>query len=60
MYNVLWIDDQCKDQELKQFIIKAYNNGIKLDGYQSYEEGFEVLEKNIETYDAILLDGMFF
>lgn len=60
MYNVLWIDDQCNDQELKQFIIKAYNNGIKLNGYPSYEEGFEVLESNLEKYDAILLDGMFF
>jgi hypothetical protein len=57
-YKVLWVDDQCK--EMEQFVIEADNEGIYLDGYRSYIEGFEILEKNLEKYDAILLDGLFF
>lgn len=58
MYKVLWIDDKYK--ELVQFAIEASNEGLILEGYQSFEEGFEALEKNLEGYDVILLDGLFF
>lgn len=60
MYRVLWIDDQHNHPEMIQFAIDADNNEIHLDGYPSYEEGFEALEKNIDKYDIILLDGLFF
>jgi hypothetical protein len=57
-YNVLWIDD--KYIEMKDFQILAEQNNIILDGFESYEEAFEILEKNKKKYDAILLDGLFF
>ncbi len=60
MIEVLWIDDQHKEEEMIQLIIDAENAGIRLNGYTSYEEGFEVLEKDLERFDCILLDGMFF
>ena len=60
MYKVLWIDDQYQDAEMVHFAIDAENEGLLLDGYSSYEEGFEVLEKNLEQYDIILLDGLLF
>jgi hypothetical protein len=56
-YNVLWIDD--KYLEMESFQILAEQNEIILDGYKSYEEAFEILEKNKKKYDAILLDGLF-
>lgn len=60
MYKVLWIDDQYKDPEMIQFAIEADNNGLILEGYPSFEEGFEALENSLDHYDVILLDGLFF
>lgn len=60
MYKVLWIDDQYKDAEMIQFAIEADNEGLILEGYPSFEEGFEALERKLEHFDAILLDGLFF
>ena len=60
MYRVLWIDDEHSDEELIPFIIEAKQKGFYLNGFPSYKEGFQVLEKNLELYDVILLDGMFF
>lgn len=60
MYKVLWIDDQFMDEAMIQFAIEADDEGLSLDGYASFEEGFEALEMNIEHYDIILLDGIFF
>lgn len=60
MYKVLWIDDQHQDDEMIQFVIDAENNGLILEGYASFEEGFEILERNIEQFDVILLDGLFY
>ncbi len=60
MYKVLWIDDQFRDTEMIQFAIEADNEGLSLDGYPSFEEGFEALEKDLKNYDIILLDGLFF
>ena len=57
-YNILWIDDQYKD--LFQFIIDAENENIFLDGFTSFEEGFDHLEMNIHNYDGVLLDALFF
>lgn len=60
MYKVLWIDDQYKDSEMIQFAIEADNEGLVLEGFPSFEEGFEALERNMEHFDIILLDGLFF
>jgi hypothetical protein len=60
MYKVLWIDDQYKDAEMIQFAIEADNEGLILEGYPSFEEGFDALEKKLEHFDVILLDGLFF
>lgn len=60
MYKVLWIDDQFKDPEMIQFAIEADNEGLLLEGYTSFEEGFDALERKLEHFDAILLDGLFF
>lgn len=59
-YLILWVDDQCNDNEMIQFKIEAENEGVILEGYTSFEEAFEVLENKIEHFDGILLDGMFF
>ena len=60
MYKVLWIDDQYKDAVMIQFAIEADNEGLILEGYPSFEEGFEALERKLEHFDVILLDGLFF
>jgi hypothetical protein len=60
MIEVLWIDDEHNEIAMQQLKISAGNEGIRLNGYSSYEEGFEVLEKNLDRFDCILLDGMFF
>ena len=60
MFKVLWIDDQYKDAEMIQFAIEADNEGLLLEGYPSFEEGFEALERKQEHFDVILLDGLFF
>ena len=59
-YKILWVDDQHQDKDMIQFIIDAESEGLLLDGYTSFEEAFEVMEKQIPIFDAILLDGMFF
>ena len=59
MYKVLWIDDDCKEDDMGYFIEEAEEKGFILDGYESYEEAFDILEKNIDKYDIILLDGLF-
>lgn len=50
MYRVLWIDDEHSDEELIPFIIEAKQKGFYLNGFPSYKEGFQVLEKNLELY----------
>lgn len=42
------------------FALEAEAEGLILDGYPSFEEGFEALQKNLEHYDVILLDGLFY
>lgn len=59
-YNILWIDDEHDDDALLPFILQAEQQGINLDGYGSFKEGFNVLQANINFYDVILLDALFF
>lgn len=60
MYNILWIDDQHETPEMIQFKIEADNEGLFLEGYTSFEEGFSALDRKVEYFDVILLDGLFF
>ncbi|WP_144282016.1 hypothetical protein [Chryseobacterium echinoideorum] len=60
IYNVLWIDDEHDDDALLPFLVQAESEGIKLEGYGSFKEGFYALESNINNYDVILLDALFF
>ncbi|WP_019670787.1 hypothetical protein [Eudoraea adriatica] len=60
MINVLWIDDEHQEKEMDFFKLDAQQEGINLIGYTSFEEGFEKLESNLNRFDCILLDGLFF
>ncbi len=57
-YKILWIDD--KFNEMIDFQILAEGEGLLLQGFKSFEEGFAELEKSNKKYDAVLLDGLFF
>ncbi|RAJ17833.1 hypothetical protein [Olleya aquimaris] len=59
-YNILWIDDEHNDEALFPFILQAEQQDIVLEGYGSFKEGFNALEANINFYDVILLDALFF
>lgn len=58
--NVLWLDDEHDNEELESLIENAKLQGIHLFGFKSVEAGFEALENNLEFFDAILLDGLFY
>lgn len=60
IYKILWIDDEHNDEALLPFIVQAEAQGILLEGYGSFKEGFYALEANINKYDVILLDALFF
>jgi hypothetical protein len=59
-YNILWVDDEHNDEALLPFILQAEQQNIILDGYGSFKEGFNALEANLNFYDVILLDALFF
>lgn len=59
-YNILWIDDEHNDAALLPFIIQAEGQGIILKGFRSFKEGFRDLENDLNNYDVILLDALFF
>ncbi|GAA4801873.1 hypothetical protein [Litoribaculum gwangyangense] len=59
-YNILWIDDEHDDDALLTFILLAENQEIILHGYSNFKEGFSALTTNINFYDAVLLDALFF
>lgn len=60
IYNILWVDDEHNDEDMLPFIVQAESQGIILDGYKSFKEGFNVLESNLNKYDVILLDALFY
>lgn len=59
-YNILWIDDEHDDDALLPFIVQAEEQGIILDGYGNFKDGFQNLENNLNHYDGVLLDALFF
>lgn len=59
-YNILWIDDEHDDDALLPFIVQAEEQGIILNGYGNFKDGFQNLENNLNHYDGVLLDALFF
>ncbi|WP_047549094.1 hypothetical protein [Psychroserpens sp. Hel_I_66] len=60
IYNILWVDDEHDHPEMEPFIIQAEARGIILIGYSNFKEGFEALQRNLNYYDGVLLDALFF
>jgi hypothetical protein len=59
-YNILWLDDEHDHPEMEPFIIQAEARGIILIGYGNFKVGFEALQSNLNYYDGVLLDALFF
>jgi hypothetical protein len=57
-YKILWIDDQY--ETLDNFQLKAERNGILLEGFKSFEEGFAYLDSHLNEFSGVLLDARFF
>lgn len=56
MYNVLWIDDEWQTMmPFKKECEKLH--GIKLEGFNICKDGLAELERNLEKWDALLLDA---
>lgn len=60
IYNILWVDDEHDHPEMEPFIIQAESKGVILGGYSNFREGFQALENNLNFYDGVLLDALFF
>jgi hypothetical protein len=58
MYKVLWFDDE--HSTLENIKDEALVNDIELLGFSNADDGIEVLEKRIEFFDAVIIDGKFF
>lgn len=57
-YNVLWFDDEY--QTLDIINEKAMLADINLVGFSNAEDGLVELRKNINKYDAVIVDGIFY
>lgn len=58
IYNVLWLDDEQEEfQPIKDLAAEQF---VKLIGVSNAKDGIEELERNFNTYDAVILDGKFF
>jgi hypothetical protein len=57
-YSVLWFDDE--HESLETFKDDALSYGIVLTGYKNADDGLAALNNPKITYDAVLLDGLFF
>lgn len=57
-YKVIWFDDE---HELlgERVLERAHLNDIELIGFANAKDGIEELEKNIRSYDAAIVDGIF-
>lgn len=54
---VFWIDD--RHAEMRDFKVRAENQGIILHPFRSAEKGLPVLEEKLHFFDAVLLDAYF-
>lgn len=57
-YNVLWFDDEF--QTLDIINEKAMLADINLVGFSNAEDGLKELRNNINNYDAVIVDGIFY
>lgn len=57
-YSVLWFDDE--HHRLESVKEEALRNSIRLLGYTNAEDGIKELERNLFSYDAIIVDGNFY
>ncbi len=55
IYNVLWIEDE--PGKMTAFKLVAKSEGIILDQFNTSKKGIEALEKDINKYDAVILDA---
>ena len=59
MYNILWIDDEWdKNLTFQEECMESYD--LLLEPYRTRKEGIEALEKDLEHWDAVLLDAKMF
>lgn len=56
---VLWVDDEWKDEDLKNFRNIAADNGISLVCKEDEESALLEIDNNKEEYDAVILDANF-
>ncbi len=61
MIEVLWIDDECKNQDVltpmgREIIELAYEYGIKITPMLTYKEGIDAINKNSSRWSAVILD----
>jgi len=54
-YQVIWIDDQW--EELLSFNTRAEQNNINLTAFKTSAEGMAELEKDLNKWDAVILDA---
>lgn len=57
-YRVLWFDDCHETQEPTKD--EALVEGITLVGYSNAQDGLRELQNNLFSYDAVLVDGLFY
>lgn len=57
-YKVIWFDDEHESLDIIRE--KAFLNDIQLVGFGSAKQGIDELERNIKSYDAAIIDGLFF
>lgn len=61
MIEVLWIDDECKKQDVltpmgQEFIELAFEYGINVTPMLTYKEGIDAIDKNPSRWSAVILD----
>ena len=58
-YKILWIDDEWDKMTTFQLECKELH-GLYLEPYRTRKEGMEAFERNIDDWDAVLLDAKMF
>lgn len=62
MINVLWIDDECRNESGsltimgKQFVEYAYELGIEIFAYSTYKDGLKAIKETPHKWIAVILD----
>lgn len=59
-YNVIWIDDECKEPWGEQFIVDAEQEGLYITEFKVRKEGMDIFLSDIDAWDAIILDAKCF